>query len=61
MKKCIDCKKEKKIDEFAFRSDKTHLRTSVCKKCMVIRATEWRKNNRERYNEYHRIRMRKIR
>lgn len=51
-KKCSFCKILKNIDDFYKRTDKPHLLTSNCKKCLVFNArlarAVWHLKNRER-------------
>lgn len=48
MKKCIDCKQDKEIDEFPF--DKSRNRyLSVCKKCTVIRTENYRQTHKDKW------------
>lgn len=51
-KHCTDCSKAKTLDQFTRRQTK-------CRQCMVVRATKWRRDNKEKYNTYQREYQRK--
>ena len=55
-KKCVDCKKLLPLRSFHKRQNYNKTTTkyynSVCRDCMTIRSTQWRKKNPKRYAEY---------
>ena len=54
LKKCFICKDEKPITEFNKKSDSKDKLYPYCKRCDSLKASQWRKNNREKHNQYHR-------
>lgn len=55
-KKCNKCLKEKSLsDFFNDKSNKTDGRYPICKKCKTAATMKWRGENREHYNEVHRV------
>jgi hypothetical protein len=54
MKKCIDCKDNKELNEFPF--DKSRNRyLSVCKPCTAIRTENYRQNNKDKWKKQSKI------
>lgn len=52
---CNRCKIEKSVKEFGRRGGfEKHVFYAFCNSCRVKIVMEWRKNNRERYNQYQR-------
>ncbi len=50
MKKCIDCKIPKKINEYS-EDKKRNRHLSVCKKCMALRTKIYRQKNQDKWKK----------
>ena len=54
LKKCSDCKVEKRIAEFNKDSTRKNSLSYSCRKCANLKRSQWKKNNREKLNSYRR-------
>lgn len=52
MKTCIKCGVEKPLEDFYKRSSSPDVHRRECKSCVIAQTNEYRKNNKERSNQY---------
>jgi len=52
MKKCIDCRQDKSLEDFHKKSEAKDGRQSRCKDCNRAKARKWQLDNPEKFKEY---------
>lgn len=52
MKACIKCGVLKPLEDFFLRSSSSSVRRGECKSCLCERTNNWRKNNKEKSDQY---------
>ena len=53
-KKCTRCEVKKTLDNFCKNNQSKDKKCAACKECMYAKAREYKKNNRDKMNEYSR-------
>ena len=54
IKKCYTCKKNKSLDKFTGSNGLKAFKVGLCIECRRITHSQWKKNNRDKVNQYHR-------